>query len=276
MTLLALAALAAILSGSLCGVLGYYIQRFGIVTLSFSVAHAALAGAALSLVLGADASYLALATAVSFALVLGALSPRAPRERELVSMGFFSLFNALAILMVYLSNVYVLSSATVAVVLWGSILAVTRAKLLVLLGVSALFLTYLTTFRSQIDAIVFDRRLAEAEGINVRLHTLAMLLFAGGAIALTLKLTGGFLVFTLLYNPVASAAKLARSARGQLLLSPLIGSASALSGLATSYAFDLPVGASIALVSSGVLLMSYLVRAFADRRTMSRLARGAG
>jgi len=268
-----LAVVASIVSGALCGVLGYYVEKFKITTLSFSVAHAALAGAALALVLGLDATYLALVFAVVFALIMGVLSPRLAHERELVSMGFFSLFNALAIFMIYLSNVYVLSSASIAVVLWGSILAVTKPKLIVLLGSAALFLTYLAFFKHQIDAILFDKKLAEAEGVDVYFHTIVLLLFVGTTIALTLKLTGGFLVFALLYNPVASSIRLARSAKRQLILSPVLGACFALLGLAVSYVFDWPVGATIALVSSLSLFLSHLARATANKMLLLKVAR---
>ncbi|RLF20838.1 MAG: hypothetical protein DRZ82_00980 [Thermoprotei archaeon] len=255
------ALLASILSGGLCGILGYYVQRFNIVTLSFSVAHAALAGAALALVLGLDVTYLALVFASSFALVIGIISTRVSTlERELISMGFFSLFNAIALLMIYMSTTYVLSTASISVVLWGSLLAITKPKVITLLGLVVIFSFYIFMFRSQIDAILFDRKLAEAEGIDVDFHILITLLFVGTAIAFTLRLTGGFLVFTLLYNPVASTMQLIRSAQRQQLMSPILGAISAMSGLVFSYILDWPVGATIALISSIILISSYIAR----------------
>jgi len=269
--MLTLAAAAALVSGGLCGTLGYYIQRFKITTLSFSVAHAALAGAATALVAGTDPTYTALATAVVFALTIGLLSPKIPHERELLSLGFFSLFNALAVLMIYLSNVYVLSSASISVVLWGSLLAVTKPKLVVLTGTPVLFTAYLALYRKQIDAILFDKKLAEAEGINVNLHTLTLLLFSGTAIALALKLTGGFLVFTLLYNPVATSTKISKNARKQQILSTTIGALTALTGLAISYLLDLPVGASIALTSTTLLLTAHTAKTITEKTQLTKL-----
>ncbi|RLF14303.1 MAG: hypothetical protein DRJ66_06305 [Thermoprotei archaeon] len=271
------ALLASILSGGLCGILGYYVQRFNIVTLSFSVAHAALAGAALALVLGLDVTYLALVFASSFALVIGIISTRVSTlERELISMGFFSLFNAIALLMIYMSTTYVLSTASISVVLWGSLLAITKPKVITLLGLVVIFSFYIFMFRSQIDAILFDRKLAEAEGIDVDFHILITLLFVGTAIAFTLRLTGGFLVFTLLYNPVASTMQLIRSAQRQQLMSPILGAISAMSGLVFSYILDWPVGATIALISSIILISSYIARIVINFRLVRIASRGDG
>jgi len=79
-------------------------------------------------------------------------------------------------------------------------------------------------------------------------------------ISLSLRLTGGFLVFALLYNPVAAALQLTRKAYMQLFLSSTLGAVSALTGLVVSYALDWPVGATIAIVSSTILLLAYLFK----------------
>jgi len=273
--MLEVAAIASLLSGGLCGLLGYYAQRFNIVTLSFSVAHAALAGASLALIIKSDVTYSALVFAILFALGMGIISTRiSPHERELISMGFFSLFNAIAIFMVYMSTSYVLSTVSISVVLWGSILAITKSKLILLAGIIAIFMLYLLVFKPQIDSILFDRKLAEAEGIDVDLHTIALLLFIGVAIAFTLRLTGGFLVFTLLYNPVASAMQLIRRAQWQQILAPTIGMLTALLGLIFSYILDWPVGATIAIVSSTILMIAYITRTVINMK-LSRIARKA-
>ncbi|HDJ89068.1 MAG TPA: hypothetical protein ENG40_00030, partial [Thermoprotei archaeon] len=81
--------LTALLSGCFCGMIGYYIHRFHIVTLSFSIAHAALAGASIALILGLDITYIALLFTILFSLIIGILYPRIRYEWELISMGFF-------------------------------------------------------------------------------------------------------------------------------------------------------------------------------------------
>jgi len=256
--LLSLAVLAAILSGNLCGAIGFYVQRLKITTISFSVAHAALAGASIGLILYVDAVYSAMIFAVVAALVLGLIFTRVEYERELLSMTVFSASSAIALLAIYMSNVRVLATASIAVVLWGSLLAVTPQKLLILFLTAFLFATYIVAYRIHIDSMLYDKKLAEAEGIDVQAHILAILFFAGVIIASSLRLTGGFLVFTLLYNPVAASFQLTKKASLQLLLSSLLGAISALSGLIISYILDWPVGATIAIVSSIILLLAYL------------------
>ncbi|MEM3372166.1 MAG: metal ABC transporter permease [Candidatus Korarchaeum sp.] len=251
--------LTAILTGFLLGTLGFYVQRMGVSTLSFSVAHTALAGASIGLVIGFDPIYGALSFSIVSSVLLGVLFSRSGHERELLSMAIFSASSSVALLSIYLSNIRVLMTSEIASVLWGSLLAVTPEKLL---GMSLLLLVlsgYASAFKLELSSIIFDRRLAEAEGVRVVLHSTVMLAICGVAIALALKVTGGFLVFSLLYNPVAASFSLLRSDKHQPVASAAMGVVSSLSGLWVSYAFDLPVGASISLLSVALLVSSKLV-----------------
>jgi len=271
---LGLALLAAVLSGNLCGAIGFYVQRLKITTLSFSVAHAALAGASIGLILNLDPVYSAMIVAVASALILGVIFTRVEYGRELISMAVFSTSSAIAVFAIYLSNVRVLATASIAVVLWGSLLAITVEKLILLLLTLFIFVLYILAYKIQIDSMLYDVKMAEAEGINVQMHMLIMLFFAGLIISSSLRLTGGFLVFTLLYNPVAASFQISRRAHMQLLISSILGASSASFGLIVSYILDWPVGATIALVSSIILLLAYIAKIIVEaarRRCLSCL-----
>jgi len=271
---LGLAISAAVLSGNLCGAIGFYVQRLKITTLSFSVAHAALAGASIGLILNLDPVYSAMVTAVASALFLGMVFTRIEYGRELISMAVFSVSSAVAIFAIYLSNVRVLATVSISVVLWGSLLAITVEKLILLLLILFIFVLYILAYRIQIDSMLYDVKMAEAEGVNVQMHMLIMLFFAGLIISSSLRLTGGFLVFTLLYNPVAASFQISRRAHMQLLVSSILGASSASSGLIVSYILDWPVGATIAIVSSVILLLAYIAKIVVEaarRRCLSCL-----
>ncbi|MCS7102403.1 MAG: metal ABC transporter permease [Candidatus Korarchaeum sp.] len=248
--------MTAILTGFTLGTIGFYVYRMRVVTLSFSVAHVALAGASIGLVIGFDPTYGALSSSLASSLLLGLLSSRASYGRELLSMALFSASSSLALLSIYLSNVRVLATSEVASILWGSLLAATPEKVIAMSSLLLVLSGYVSAFRLELSSIMFDRRLAEAEGVRVTLHTTLMVTICGLAIALALKVTGGFLVFSLLYNPVAASLSLLRSDKHQPVASAIIGVASSLSGLWVSYSFDLPVGASVSLFS--VILLAIL------------------
>lgn len=250
--------LSAILSSILISSTGYFAEKFRITTLSFCVAHAALAGASIGLVLKLDPTYSAMVLALLSALLLGVILPRI-HLKEVFTLSLFSFFSAVALIAIYLSNTSVLATSSISMVLWGSLLAVDVRKLLLLSVVLLFFAFYLKTFKVQIDSIIFDRELAEAEGVDVYTHTLILLVFMSIAIALTLRITGGFLIFALLYIPVAASLFVASTARKQLFVSMFFSSSSAILGFSISYLFDLPIGASIALIATLILLISALI-----------------
>jgi len=267
---------ASAIAGALCGLLGFYINELKLTTLSFSIAHAALAGASMSIVLGFDTTYTAISLAMVYALALGLLMPRVGRYSEALSMTFFTLFNALALAMIYLGQTTVLATARVGGILWGHILAITPIKLALLGSVTMVLLAYIAATKRHLDAIVFDRRIAEAEGVNVYFHIVLLLLFVGLATALTLVITGGFLLFTLLYIPIVASAQISLRAYRRQWISSLVGSVSSAGGLIISYCLDLPVGASIALTALAIMALSTIARLVANavyRRKVKNEAR---
>ena len=247
--------ISAVFSGALISSIGYYVEKFKITSLSFCVAHAALAGAAIGIVIGLDPTYSGMLMAIISALLLGIIVPKIYLKDVLI-LSLFSFFSAVALLAIYLSSTTVLATATLSMVLWGSILAADIKKLAILLFILLTFAVYIKVYKLQIDSIIFDRELAEAEGINVYNHTLILLTFMGAAIAFVLRITGGFLIFALLYIPVSASLLVAETARGQFLVAVLFGILSTLLGFFVSYLFDLPVGSSITIAAITILLIS--------------------
>lgn len=251
------AILTAILSAVVTSLVGYYAEKLRMTTLSFCVTHAALAGASLGLVLGLDPTYCGMALAVFSGFVLGWIIPRV-YWGEVVMLSLFSFYSALALMAIYLSNKLVLATTTLSMVLWGSVLAADMEKILALAVVLLGFLLYLLRFRDQINSIIFDRELAEAEGIDVHGHILCLLAFIGLVVSLTLRITGGFLVFSLLYIPVASALQVVDVASRQAIVAVAFAVLASVLGFFTSYCLDLPIGSSIAMAATGLLGLSTL------------------
>jgi len=253
----------AALTSLLISCVGYYAEKFGITSVSFCITHAALAGASVGIALEYEPTYAAMVLAVLSAVTLGAVLPRIAMKDVLI-LSLFSFFSALALMAIYLSNTSVLATSSVSMILWGSLLAVDLKKILSAAIILFTFTLYLRIFRREIESIIFDRELAEAEGVDVYLHTLILLVFMGIAIAMTLRITGGFLIFSLLYLPVASSLMICDVARIQLVIAMSFALFSSLLGILISYLFDLPVGSSITIMATLLLLFSSFIRVLRD------------
>jgi ABC-type Mn2+/Zn2+ transport system permease subunit len=97
---------------------------------------------------------------------------------------------------------------------------------------------------------MFNRKLAEASGVNTKLFFFAVLFLTGFAVSLSLKIVGGLLVFALIINPTSTAYQFFFDFKKILIISPFIGVVSCLIGFYLSLLTDFPIGASIVIVSA--------------------------
>ena len=242
---------SAVISGVMLSTIGFYISRLGLSTITFCVAHAALAGAAIASLLSLDPYTLSLALSIAVGVALGSSANRmCDKDLNNLSMALFSLFNSLALLSIYFSNTTVLATTRIGGLLWGSLLAVDTKRFIALLTLLTMFTVYQLLFKSQLDTIIFDKRLAEAEGVNTQLHTTLLLILIGVAITASLEIVGGFLVFSAIYIPTAIASSITPKTSKQLVIAAAAGGVAPAIGTAISIAYDTPVGATIALILS--------------------------
>ena len=246
-TLLVNSIIAGFVAGSLCGCTGTICGRMRLSTIAFSMAHAALAGSALSLLLGWNYLITGMLFAILTAIILGPLSDILRISLDTASMTLFSIYNALTFIFLIMSPGPTLSSEKVGGILWGSILAITPAYLIILMTISIIYLMILQIFWGRISSILFDPRLAEAEGVNVKFYTYMLLVLAGMIIVFTLKITGGFLVFSLLFIPSAASIQISKSLKGMIFTSSIIGGLSSTIGILMSFILNLPVGSCIVI-----------------------------
>ena len=269
-TLLLYSLIAGIVAGSLCGCTGTICGRMKLSTIAFTMAHAALAGSALSLLLGLNYLITGMLFAVLTAIILGPLSDILRISLDTASMTLFSIYNALTFIFLIISPGPTLSSEKVGGILWGSILAITPTYLTILITVSIIYVMVLQIFWGRISSILFDPRLAEAEGVNVKFYTYMLLILAGMIIVFTLKITGGFLVFSLLFIPSATSIQVSRSLKGMILMSSIIGGLSSTIGIMMSFIFNLPVGSCIVIGAATIFAATSIASSIIKSRIIGR------
>jgi len=241
--------LGALLAGAACGLIGAFVVRMNLSALGFTMSHAAFAGAALGLLLGWEPLVLAILFSMVIAALLGPAAERTKLEANVIIGITFPLTMALGLIFLKFSPGTAMS-ATALSLLWGSILGVTRAELLQLLVLAGTMGLLIALFFKEFLAILLDLKLARESGLNPRPFYYLVLFLTGITVSLALKLVGGLLVFALMINPASTAFQFLHDMRKIILFSPLIGAGYAALGVLLSFAVDLPVGSSIALVST--------------------------
>lgn len=250
--------LGSILAGLSCSIVGIFVVRMNMASIGFCMSHAAFAGAALGVLIEVDPLLTALLFASVTAAFLGPMTEHAKLNTDVVIGIMFSLMIALAFVFINLSPEGA-AQGTALRILWGSIFAISKYDVLYLAILSICTLTFLWLFYKEILSILFNRKLAEASGINTYLFFIAIIFLTGFAVSFSLKLVGGLLVYALIINPTSTAYQFFWDFKKIVISSPLIGVLSCLIGFLFSLHTDFPVGASIVIVSAALLVMAIMV-----------------
>jgi len=222
------------------------------------MSHAAFAGAAFGLFLDVDPLPTALGFTLLVALLLGPVAERAKLKADVIIGVLFSSMMALGFIFLSMVPGEAASGAALRI-LWGSIFSVDYYDL-IYLGVLAFFLVlFIVLFYKEILSVMFNRKLAEASGINTEFFYFSILFFTGFAVALSLKLVGGLLVYALIINPSSTVYQFSYNFKKIIIGAPVVGIVSCLLGFYVSLETDFPIGSSIVIVSSSLLAVAIIL-----------------
>jgi zinc transport system permease protein len=232
--------------------LSFFIVLRRISFVGVGISHSALGGVALGLAIGGATTLVTTLFCVGVALLIGFISRRG-RLREDAAIGItFSGTMALGIVLISLSGGYLSSLFSF---LFGSLLAISRNDIYVITVYCVAVLAFIAVFFKALLHASFDEELARAAGTPVAfLHYLLLVLIALAIVA-SIKLVGIILVSAMLVLPAATGHQIARTYRKVLIWSVVSGIASLLVGLALSYRFDLPSGATIVLCACAIFFI---------------------
>ena len=250
--------IACILAGFLMGLIGVFVVRMRLSAIGYSMSHGAFAGAALGAATATNPLATGLAFASATALLIGPVADKARLHADTITSIVFPLNMALAFVFLTLVPEVGLSSQ-VANILWGSVISMTNTDLVFLATLFAGTLAIVYFVWKELFAIMFNRKLAQADGINTKPFVYLIIFLAGVVITFSLKLVGGLLIYALIFNPASTVLQFSENMRKVVVASPLVGMATTVSGLVVSLFFDLPVGSCIVIVSTIVFAVALLL-----------------
>tara|TARA_R110002096_G_scaffold3032_8_gene15521 strand:+ start:6765 stop:7556 length:792 start_codon:yes stop_codon:yes gene_type:complete len=215
-----------------------------------ATSHAALLGVALALSLELPVFGGVLLVSLAMALIVSGLNGRSISTDALLGV---MAHGALAIGLVAVS-LLPNQRVDLSTYLFGEILAVTRADLLIIWGGATVSVVLLIWRWQALLAATLNPDLATASGVNPRREQLILTLALALTVAVALKVVGALLIAAMLIIPAAAARPFSRSPETMAIMAAIIGTVSALGGLAASFIFDTPTGPSI--VSTAAILFA--------------------
>lgn len=257
--------LAGLLGGAGCGLAGLLLVALNLPFMGVCLAHAALAGAVLAYFLGTPVLGTALLFALGTSAAIGPLADKTRTHANTIMSVLFSLMLGLAFLGIGLMPD---RRSELLGLMWGNLLLVQWRDLLPLSVAWLLPLALMARYGREVQAVLFDREIARASGLHATAFYYALIALCGVAVTVNLHIVGGLMLYSLLTNPAVAALQLACGYRQVVQLSMLLGASCAVGGVAISWAFNWPAGASIVVVSSLVYLIAILARWARETRTI--------
>lgn len=142
--------------------------------------------------------------------------------------------------------------------LFGSVSAVSRQDLWIIIGITVIVTLFLSLFFKELFVLSFDEEYAKASGLPAKwIHVLFMIVTAL-VIAGSMRIVGILLVSSLMTLPVAAAMRISNSFKQAILLSVIFGELSVIVGLITAFYLDLAPGGTIVVTSIIILLLTIL------------------
>jgi len=264
---------AGVLVSVACGIVGTFVVIKRIVFISGGIAHAAYGGIGLGYffrysllpVLFAESAATAdqrpgswpLLGAILFSLlaaVIMGLIQRRTRQRVDTIIGVvWAIGMAIGIIFVDLSAGYKVDLMSY---LFGSILAVERSELWVILGLDVVIAALVALFYKELLAISFDETFATVENVPVDALYVGLLCLIALTVVMMMRVVGLIMVIAMLTMPAAIAARFVKDMKRMMVVSIVLGMAFIVVGLWLSYVWNLTSGASIILVSGVAYLLS--------------------
>lgn len=261
------ALLAGVGVALVAGPLGCLVVWRRMAYLGDSLAHSALLGVAIGVLLDIQTTLAIVLAGVAFAVLLVGLQ----QQRQLATDTLLGLLahSGLAIGLVALSFAEGLRVDLMGY-LFGDVLAVRPLDLAWIWGGGALLLAGLAALWRPLLLATIQEEMARAEGLPVLALRFALTLLLALTVALAMKVVGILLITSLLIVPAAAARPLARSPAGMALIAAGLGSLAVAAGLCGSWYADTPSGPSIVVAA---LLLFLATQALAP---LKRLAGAPG
>lgn len=246
--------LAAILTGSLCGVIGVFIVLRGMSYIGHGLSHAVFGGAVVSYLINLNfyvgAGFWGFISALLIRRITKTKKIGADAAIGIITTASFALGVAL------ISRVRRFTRNLEAA-LFGNILGVTAEDLYVIAGV--LIISFITIFLLYKELLftTFDKETAEVFGVDTgRVDTFFSLILAAAIIA-SMQVIGVTLIAAALVIPAITARLLTDSFHKMIILSLILGMLTAIAGMYASYYLNAASGATIVLVAT--LLFSIVI-----------------
>lgn len=253
-TFIIYALLAGIGVALMCGMLGCFVAWQRMAYFGDTIAHSALLGVVLGLVLdiGTQTGIIAMAILIAFSMTYLECQKQLATDTLLGIIAHGAL--AVGLIILSLSDVAV----DITGYLFGDVLVVDTSDILRIYASAAVVGAVMYRYWRDLLRMTLHADIAAVEGVNVRRMRMILMLTIALAIAVSIKVVGFLLITSLLIIPAAAARCFAKTPTQMMALSCAAGVMAVIGGISASLHLDTPSGASIIVVALLLFIVAHL------------------
>ena len=256
--------ITGIIIGILAPLLGVFVVVRRMSMIADALSHVALAGIAFSLLLqksfvslaGLNPLYFGMAFSVGGSLFIEKLRTIYKHYQELAIPIILSGGIGLSVIFISIADGF---NADLYGYLFGSVSAVSRSDLYLIIGVGIAVIITLVMFYKELFLLSFDEEHAKASGIPSKAIHFIFIVMVALVIAVSMRVVGILLVSSLMTLPVAASLRFANGFKQMIAYSIVFGEISVMGGLFLSYQLDLAPGGTIVMLAVLILIISILI-----------------
>ncbi len=144
--------------------------------------------------------------------------------------------------------------------LFGSIVAVSDFDAILSVSLSAVVTVVYIIFYNRIFAVTFDERFSKATGTKVELYNVIIAVLTALTVVLGMRIMGTLLISSLIIFPSLTAMQLCKNFKAVVVTASVLSVVCFFAGIAISYLYRTPTGASIVIVNLIVFILFVLIR----------------
>ncbi|MDK1726962.1 metal ABC transporter permease [Dellaglioa algida] len=262
------ALIASLLMAVITPLLGLFLVLRRQSLLADTLSHVSLAGVALGLFVNINPTITTLIVVLIASVLIEFLS-NLYRTYSEVSIAIM-MSAGLSIALVLMSLNQGASSMSVQQYLFGSIVTISTAQVIILAILTVLIVVLFLLFKKPMYVLTFDEETAFAEGLPVRWMSIVFNAVTGVTIAIMMPIAGALLVSAIMILPAAIAMRLGRSFNMVILVGVVVGIIGMVGGLMSSYQFNTPPGATITLLFIAIFIICSLIKVVSVRRQVNK------
>ena len=143
--------------------------------------------------------------------------------------------------------------------MFGSILAMSEADVVISVTLSVVVLVVFILFCSRIFAVTFDEAFARATGTNAGIYNMLIAILTAMTIVVGMRMMGTMLISSLIIFPALTSMRIFSNFKSVLISSAIVSVVCFVVGIMLSCIYSIPAGAGIVLVNLAAFLAFTLI-----------------